>query len=114
MNALAWSDPNAESTILRAALINRSPLNARAAEGGVYHRFAGKYVGYIKATKEFGSAAAKVIDTKTKNATYRGWTLRELKDKCCELEDDNAGLHNQVYHNVCIVNVCLSKSGVLC
>ena len=50
--------------------------------------------GKIKATHEFGSAAAKVIGTKTKNAKYRGWTLRELKDKCCELEDENADLHN--------------------
>ena len=67
-----------------------------------------------KQNKEFGSAAAKVNGTKTNNATYRGWTLRELKDKCCELEDENADLHNQEYHNVCIVSVCLSKSGVLC
>ena len=103
--------------------IQKNGQPANRPQGGVYHRMAGTYAGYIKAKKEcggnikakkeFGSAAAKVIDTKTKNATYRGWTLRELKDKCCELEDENADLHNQVYHNVCIVSVCLSKSGVL-
>ena len=72
-----------------------------------------EFEGKIKSKKEFGSAAAKVIDTKTKNATYNGWSLREMKNKCCELEDDNADLHNQVYRNVCIVNVCVSKNGVL-
>ena len=93
--------------------IQKNGQPANRPQGGVDHRCAGKYVGYIKAKKELGSAVAKVIDTKTKNATYRGWTLRELKDKCCELEDENADLHNQVYHNVCIVNVCLCKSGVI-
>ena len=93
--------------------IQKNGQPANRPQGGVYHRVAGKYVGYIKAKQEFGSAAAKVIDTKTKHATYRGWILRELKDKCCELEDDNADLHNQVYHNVCIVNVCVSKRGVI-
>ena len=66
-----------------------------------------------KQTKEFELAAAKVIDTKTRKTTYRGWTLTEMNNKCCELEDDNADFHNQVYHNVCIVSVCLSKSGVM-
>ena len=93
--------------------IQKTGQPANKPQGGVYHRFAGKYVGYIKPQKEFGSAAAKVIGSKTKNATYRGWTLREPKDKCCELEDENADLHKQVYHNVCIVSVCLSKSGVI-
>ena len=60
---------------------------ANRLQGGVHHRFAGKYAGYINAKKEFGSAAAKtknakVTDTKTKNATHRGWILKELKDKC--------------------------------
>ena len=91
---------------------------ANRLHGGVHHRVAGKYVSYINAKQEFGSAVAKtknakVIDTKTKNATYRGWTLKELKDKCCELEDENEDLHNQVYHKVCIVSVCLFKSGVM-
>ena len=94
--------------------IQKNGQAASRPQGGVYHRVAGKYVGYNKAKKEFGSAAAKVMDTKTKNAKYKWWNLREMKNKCCELEDDNADLHNQVYRNVCIVSVCLSKSGVIC
>ena len=93
--------------------IQKNGQPANRPQGGVYHRFGGKSVGYIKAKNEFGSAAAKVIDTNTKNAAYRGWSPRELKDNCCELEDENADLRNQVYHNVCIVSVCLSKSGVM-
>ena len=83
-------------------------------QGGIHHRYASKYVGYPNAQKEPGSAA-EVIDTKTKKAAakFRGWTIRQLKEKCGDLKDENEDLHNQVYHSVCIVSVCLSKSGVM-
>ena len=87
---------------------------ANRLQGGVHHRFAGKYVGYIKAKKEFGSAPAKVIDTKTKNVKYRGWTLKELKDKCCELEDGNEDLRNKVYHNVFALSMFVCLRVVFC
>ena len=87
---------------------------AKRAQGGIHHRYAGKYAGYLNAQKELGSAA-KVIDTKTKKAAakFKGWTIKQLKEKCLDLEDENEDLNNQVYHSVCIVNVCLSKNGVL-
>ena len=67
--------------------IQKNGQPANRPQGGVYHRMAGTHAGDIKARKEFwgkinakkevGSAAAKVIDSKTKNATYKGWNLTE-------------------------------------
>ena len=87
---------------------------AKRAQGGIHHRDASKYAGYKNAQKELGSAA-KAIDTKIKKAAakFRVWTIRQLNEKCGDLEDENEDLHNQVYHSVCSVNACVSKSGVL-
>ena len=87
---------------------------AKRAQGGIHHRYAGKYAGYLNAQKELGSAA-KVIDTETKKAAakFKGWTIKQLKDKCVDLEDENEDLNNQVYRSACTVSGCLSKSGVL-
>ena len=95
--------------------IQKTGKPANRLQGGIHHRLAGRYAGYLKPQNEFPSVA-NVIDTKTKNATakFRGWTIKELKDKCGDLEDENEDFHNQVYHNVCIVSACLCTSGVLC
>ena len=87
---------------------------AKRAQGGIHHRYAGKYAGYLNAQKELGSAA-NVIDTKTNKAAaqFRGRITKQLKETCGDLEDENEDLHNQVYHSVCIASVCLYKSGVI-
>ena len=58
----------------------------KRAQGGIHHRYAGKYDGYLNAQKELGSAA-KVIDTKTKKAAakFRGWTIKQLKENVVTL-----------------------------
>jgi hypothetical protein len=93
--------------------IQKHGQTAKRVQGGIHHRYAGKYAGHLNAQKELGTAA-EVIDTKTKKAAakFKGWTMKELKLKCLDLQNEKEDLHNQVYHSVCIVSVGLSKSGV--
>ena len=106
--------------------IEMNGKQANRPQGGMHHRKAGQYAGYVKAFLEFPKEFNKVKKAKTKakhcSNQYKGWTPRRLKDLVQVLEDDldllqdqhfdlkeqNEDLQNQVYHNA-----CLSKSGSL-
>ena len=92
---------------------------AKRAKGGIHTKYAGTYAvaaAKVKTRKDKATAAAsrvKVGSNKHKAKPCSGWTITQLKAKVFDLEEENKDLKSQVYHNVCIVSVCLSNIGVV-